>query len=71
MFGISLFCVAPTKLTFKGITSQDTEALFPAIHQTFSIVCCNRSWLVKRNFMEERMQTKKRLEQQSVYVVTT
>jgi hypothetical protein len=31
------FCVALIKLTLKGITSQDTEALFPAIHEMFQM----------------------------------
>ena len=53
------FCVAPIKLTLKGITSQDTEALFLANASNVSNVCYKCSWLVKRNFMEEHMQTKK------------
>lgn len=53
------FCVAPIKLTLKGITSQDTEALFHANASNVSNVCYKCSWLVKRNFMEEHMQTKK------------
>jgi len=53
------FCVAPNKPTLKGITSQDTEALFLANASNVSNVCYKCSWLVKRNFMEEHMQTKK------------
>jgi len=44
----------------EGVTSQqDTEALFLANASNVSNVCYKCSWLVKRNFMEEHMQTKK------------